>query len=240
MLRLISEKNKSSCQINSNSGENTTFINHYSYGILRKHIELLENFTSIHIDGILLCIVLNRIGIPVRRLSFDMTSLAPAVFERASRTNESIILVGGETGVARIAASNFCQKHPGLNIIAVYSGFFPPERPKEDVLNEIRSAAPDIVICGMGTPRQEEFLDELTKAGWRGTGYTCGGFLHQTAKRGNTYYPTWADKYNLRWLYRIYDEPKLFSRYTIDLIRFLYFFVHDYYRYKKYNQSTIR
>ena len=97
---------------------------------------------------------------------------------------------------------------------------------------DIKNLNPDIVICGMGTPLQEHFLADLQKLGWGGIGYTCGGFLHQTA-RDIQYYPEWIDKYNIRWIYRIYDEPKLFKRYFWEYPKFFVYFIYDFYQYRK-------
>ena len=74
---------------------------------------------------------------------------------------------------------------------------------------------PNIVIAGMGSPLQEHFLISLRKKGWGGLGFTCGAFIKQTAKNIN-YYPKVFDKFHFRWLYRLFDEPKLFGRYFFE------------------------
>jgi N-acetylglucosaminyldiphosphoundecaprenol N-acetyl-beta-D-mannosaminyltransferase len=65
----------------------------------------------------------------------------------------------------------------------------------------------------MGAMRQERFLISLWREGWRGLGFTCGGFLHQTARAELSYYPPLMDRLHLRWFCRIWSEPKLFWRY---------------------------
>lgn len=78
----------------------------------------------------------------------------------------------------------------------------------------------------MGTPAQDIFLKELNEIGWDGIAFTCGGFIHQVASGKLNYYPEIINKLNLRWLYRIYDEPKLFKRffcyYPLSMLLFLY------------------
>ena len=96
---------------------------------------------------------------------------------------------------------------------------------------------PDIIVCGMGAPLQEQLLVDLQNIGWIGTGYTCGGFLHQIASNIQ-YYPIWTDKYHLRWAYRIYDEPKLFKRYFWEYPKFLMVFIYDYINYRVSNKHT--
>jgi N-acetylglucosaminyldiphosphoundecaprenol N-acetyl-beta-D-mannosaminyltransferase len=65
----------------------------------------------------------------------------------------------------------------------------------------------------MGVVRQERFLLAARNAGFRGVGFTCGGFIHQTARDEIDYYPAWINRWNLRFLYRMYREPHTRMRY---------------------------
>ena len=82
---------------------------------------------------------------------------------------------------------------------------------------EVRRARPDIIICGMGAPRQEELLLKLKEVrAWKGLGFTCGGYLDQL-QQGLHYYPAAVDKLDLRWLYRLVKEPRrLLRRYILE------------------------
>ena len=204
-----------------------TFLNHYSYLIARKKPHLFSCFDHIGYDGVFLCHAVKIIGIHQKRTSFDMTSAAFTVLSNANESGKSIVIIGSKGDVSKLAAKKLKNKFPQLNITACYSGYFISEDHKDSVRTEIIELQPDIVICGMGTPFQEEFLVAIRQRGWTGTGYTCGGFLHQIAQKGINYYPNIINKYNLRWLYRIYDEPKLVRRYTYDAIRFICFFTKD-------------
>lgn len=209
-----------------------TFVNHYSYLKLRKNPDILNSFDSINIDGILLCQALKLIGINKTRSSFDMTSLAPLVFESAQKNADDIYFIGGENGIIEKAIHFFKSKYPALQVSGYRHGFFSSNEDRIKTINDIKILNPKIIIVGMGTPFQEKLLIDLVNTGWDGTGYTCGGFFHQTAKSGLTYYPDWINKYNLRWAYRVYDEPKLIRRYTLDFIVFLLFFTYDTFIYK--------
>ena len=116
-----------------------------------------------------------------------------------------------------------------LNVLRYRDGYF-SDKEREDELDLLIKDNPDIVIVGMGTPLQEFFLRDLRELGWQGTGFTCGGYLHQSSN-GIDYYPKLIDKLNLRWLYRIYDEPKLFKRYTVDYSKFIFLFAYDVFGY---------
>jgi len=207
-----------------------TFLNPYSYLLVRKEKEIFKYF-NIYIDGIALVKILHLIGCKdIKRQSFDMTSLAPIVFDNAIKENKSLYFIGTKPGVIDNAIKNLQEKFPALNIVGFRNGYIKDEE-REKVLQKIVDLNPDIVVCGMGTPLQERFLLDLQKKGWKGIGYTCGGFLHQTAKHIQ-YYPKWIDKYHLRWAYRIYDESKLLKRYFWDYLKFLFVFIYDYLIYR--------
>jgi len=204
----------------------TTFLNPYSYLIARKNKELFQNF-NIKIDGIALVKVLRLCGFKnLKRESFDMTSLAPVVFNDAVKNNKNIYFIGAKPKIIDKAIENIKKEFQELNIIGFRDGYIEDDERKV-LYKNIIELNPDIIICGMGTPLQEQLLFDLQENDWSGVGYTCGGFLHQTA--GDLqYYPKWIDKYNIRWIYRIYDEPKLFKRYFWEYPKFLGYFIYDF------------
>lgn len=204
-----------------------TFVNPYSYLIARKNIELVKKFDGIYIDGEYLAkLVRLFLKIQIKRISFDMTSVAPDVFSWAERNNKKIALVGTTQANIDKTKAFLLELFPNLNIIYSRNGFFSSKTEREFVLIELTRLAPDLIIAGMGAPLQERFLADIWETGWRGLGFTCGGFFHQSAN-GLKYYPEWANKLNLRWLYRIYDEPRLLKRYGIYYPLFVFKFISD-------------
>jgi exopolysaccharide biosynthesis WecB/TagA/CpsF family protein len=223
-------------------GESNIFLNPFSYLMLRKEKQLLHHFDSIMVDGQFLVSLVNLfLGKKLKRSSFDMTSLAPVTFLTAMERGKSVYLIGTDENSINCAVVRFKERYPLLHICGWRNGFFHSATERVESIVTICRLAPEIVVVGMGTPRQEKFLIDLKKSGWNGTGYTCGGFFHQTAKRID-YYPRWADKYHLRWVYRIIDEPKLLRRYSVDYSFFLVLFLLDLVRYKckPYNADGAR
>lgn len=197
------------------SGGLNTFINPFSYLILRKKDVTVRGMDAVLIDGQLLIVFFKLLGVSgLKRKSFDMTSLATEVFDWATENSKTIYLVGTAEELITQAADNICTRFPGLKVVGYHHGFLDAVEERYKVFAQINNLKADIVVAGMGTPRQEDFLSELKETGWEGTGFTCGGFFHQTAK-GIQYYPPLADRFHLRWAYRIYDEPKLFVRYFV-------------------------
>lgn len=204
-----------------------TFINPYSYLIARKQVKLFSRFEVIHFDGVVLKVAMGLIGIKRPRVSFDMTSLAPYVFAHAARVGQSIYFVGGDDGISRKASNLFKFKWPKLKVIGCDSGYVSGLKGYRDLIERVVSINPDIIIAGMGTPLQEQFLVDAVDLGWSGIGYTCGGFLHQTVARGVKYYPKWMNRLHLRWLFRCVDEPALIRRYLKYYPLFAIYFLKD-------------
>ncbi len=193
-----------------------TFVNPFSYSVLRKKTALIDSFDRVLVDGQLLVVFLKALGVAkLKRKSFDMTSLASEVFSYAVADNRSVFFVGTTPKSISAAADEILNRFPGLKLVGYHHGYLDDEEDASNVIDVINTKTPDIVVVGMGTPRQEHFLVKLGNSNWSGTGFTCGGFFHQSAT-GIDYYPRWADKLHLRWLYRIFDEPKLAKRYFLQ------------------------
>lgn len=197
-----------------------TFVNPAAVPLARRSASFrqsLRDFDLVFPDGVGMCLAIKWLhGLTARRVSFDTTSLAPAVFKQACSGDLSVVLVGGGPQVAETARAQLAENFPGIRITGCFDGF----GNLEAKASAVKELAPDIVICGMGSGRQESFLLELKAQGWRGWGFTCGGYLDQLGA-GMTYYPAWVDAANLRWAYRLVREPgRLWRRYLIEYSHF--------------------
>ncbi|MBH0019001.1 WecB/TagA/CpsF family glycosyltransferase [Pseudoalteromonas sp. SWXJ133] len=211
---------------------NVSFLNPYSYYIGRKNRDLYAQLDDIYIDGQLMVKVLGLCGMKgIKRVSFDATSLAPVVFENCSQHNKSVYVIGAKEEQIPLSVEALKKQYPLLNIVGYSSGYFKSDEHRQEIIEGIKKLNPSVVVVGMGAVHQERFLNALKVAGWKGAGYTCGGFLHQIIT-GVDYYPLWADKYNMRWVYRIYDEPKLFKRYFFEYPIALFYIFTDFLKFK--------
>lgn len=196
-----------------------SFVNLYSYLELRSRSDLDDIvFMS---DGFLMCIISKFFGKNVKRFSFDMTSLAPVIF---SKGGYKFAIVGSTNENIEIF-SDFLGKRFDVRPCFVSSGYF--EGDGNELCHKIVHSGADITVVGLGTPLQEEFILKLTEAGYKGIAFTCGGFITQTASAGGEYYPRLIDKYNLRFLYRMYKEPHTVRRYLFLYPKGVLFFVYD-------------
>ncbi|MGE5538664.1 MAG: WecB/TagA/CpsF family glycosyltransferase [Gemmatimonas sp.] len=184
-----------------------TFANPLAVGLFNadpSYRSDLRRMGAVFCDGIALAWAVRRLaGYPMARVSFDSTGMAPSVFALAERHGRRVALIGGRRGVAQAASRQLRDRFPRLDIVATIDGYGKLDRH----LRTILAVDPDLLVCGMGAPRQEEFLATLANAGWCGTGFTCGGYLDHLVG-GFDFYPETIDRLNLRWLYRMSREPK--------------------------------
>ena len=113
-----------------------------------------------------------------------------------------------------------------MKIAGYRNGYFIDKNDRKKAIADIIGLDSDFTIIGMGSPLQEQFALDLKKSGYNGVVFTCGGFLHQTA-RGIKYYPEWVNKYNLRAFYRLFHEKGLWGRLNNVLIEFPILFTFD-------------
>jgi len=111
-----------------------------------------------------------------------------------------------------------CAKKYGIRVAGVYpSPMWPiPEAEKQKIVQAIEAVSPDIVWCGLGTLRQEAWMDEfrhrLTAPVLIGVG-AAFDFHAGKLKRA----PVWMRETGLEWSYRLVHEPKrLWRRYLVN------------------------
>ncbi len=194
-----------------------TFINPHSYRCLIDTDIQSNVFDNIYIDGFLLCSVyrffMNK---KVERVSFDYSSIADIVFMKCVEEQRRVAIIGSDSESNTRFHQMIKEKYDSINIVLSKDGYF-DHTEEIELIDMLLNTDIDFVLCGMGSPRQEQFLTNLKASGWKGAAFTCGGFIHQTASLKDShcgnYYPYYIDKLNLRFLYRIYKEPKLIKRY---------------------------
>ena len=130
---------------------------------------------------------------------------------------------GATDNVLNQLKNNLLGRFPKLKIAGMYSPPFRPltEAEKDGVTERINAAAPDIVWCGLGTPKQDywvaEFRPRLNCAAILAVGAAFNFHAGQVKQA-----PRWMMRSGLEWLFRLMTEPKrLWRRYVIGNPRFL-------------------
>lgn len=152
------------------------------------------------------------------------SDLFPRVCQLAANKNYTMYLLGAAEGVADTAAKNLMKKYPELNIVGTYSPPFGFEKSKQEmnkIKTQIQDVHPDILIVGLGCPKQEKFMYYHCKELGVPISFGLGASIDFEAgniKRA----PKWMSNHGLEWLYRFSKEPKrLFKRYFVDDLKII-------------------
>lgn len=131
--------------------------------------------------------------------------LVNQIFRLATAKQYRIFLLGAAPGVAELAASKTEAAFKGIIICGVRDGYFTSEDDAATIAT-IKAAKPDILLVGLGVPRQEKWLwrhrDLLNVPVCMGVGGVID-VLAGTVKRA----PLWMQKSGLEWTYRLIKQP---------------------------------
>jgi len=121
-----------------------------------------------------------------------------------------LFLLGGRAHVAEEAGKRLAASRSGIRLVGTSHGYFPPSA-EEKIIKKINESRAQVLLAGMGVPRQELWLAD----NWHKLEVTVamgvGGALDVWAgKTKRTPYP--FRKYGLEWLYRAVKEPARFGR----------------------------
>lgn len=140
------------------------------------------------------------------------------LFKTFSGKNISFYILGGKPGVAEMAAVNIMSEYGKVHIKGYDHGYFPQEE-EDAVIDRINKAKPDILLVGLGAPRQEKWIHENMYRLSCKAAIGVGGSIDIFAGTA-TLAPEIMRKAGLEWLFRLVREPRRYKR-MIDLPRFI-------------------
>jgi N-acetylglucosaminyldiphosphoundecaprenol N-acetyl-beta-D-mannosaminyltransferase len=133
-----------------------------------------------------------------------------SLLDLGSQKGWRIYLLGGEPGVAQKAGQTISEKFPGMEVVGAHHGFFGPEE-EEHIIGGINDSMPDILLVGMGVPKQEKWISRNLSFLNVSVAIGVGGTLDILAGK-STRAPLWVQKVGLEWLYRILRQPQRLPR----------------------------
>jgi N-acetylglucosaminyldiphosphoundecaprenol N-acetyl-beta-D-mannosaminyltransferase len=131
-------------------------------------------------------------------------------------SGQSIYLLGSEPPIAREAAARLARWYPRLDVVGAHHGFFELGSPhNQRVIEDIVEHQPRIVLVGMGTPKQELWVDRYADQLGGAVVWTVGALFDYVS--GHTpRAPRWLEDNGLEWIFRLGIEPqRMWRRYLI-------------------------
>jgi len=149
------------------------------------------------------------------------------LIEHSKTRNYSFYLFGGHPDVLASMEANFKRDFPHMNIVGSYSPPFRAITKEEDetFVEEMNRLKPDIIFVGLGTPKQDYWIDEHLESIRGSVMITCGATFDFFGGRVGMA-PKWIQKSGFEWLFRLFgkDFKRLWKRYTVNNGIFLYNF----------------
>jgi N-acetylglucosaminyldiphosphoundecaprenol N-acetyl-beta-D-mannosaminyltransferase len=139
------------------------------------------------------------------------TDLAPLLFDAfAAAGAERVFLIGGPSGLAEAAGLRLARDH-GVKVVGCMPGY---DVDRAAFLTALEATRPDIVLVGLGSPREMFFLSELRTYLPPGLYLTCGGWFGFLAGE-EIRAPALLRSLGLEWLWRLLQDPtRLAGRYA--------------------------
>jgi N-acetylglucosaminyldiphosphoundecaprenol N-acetyl-beta-D-mannosaminyltransferase len=137
-------------------------------------------------------------------------------------TGLSLYLLGSDPPIARTAAARLQRWYPRLQIAGCHHGYCELESPQnERVIEDINAHRPSIVLVGMGTPKQELWVDRYGDRLDVDVLWTVGALLDYLAGRVPRA-PRWLSDNGFEWVFRLAIEPhRMWRRYLLGNPLFL-------------------
>lgn len=168
--------------------------------------EIINNAELVIPDGIGVQIGLKILGYNVRRIAG--IEFSRSMVEECAKSEQSVALVGAKPEIVQKAKENLEHEIQGLYVTYAHDGYF---RDDDEILNELKIRQPRLVLCALGSPKQEEFIlkakELLPDALFVGVGGSFDVWSGVVERAPEIY-----QKLGLEWLYRTVKEPKRFKR----------------------------
>lgn len=147
------------------------------------------------------------------------SDLVPGLFRalHESGNGGTVYLLGAAPGVAEIAAKKIEQRWSRVKVVGTHSppyGFEKNAAQSEEAVDRINRCSPDVLVVGLGAPKQELWLKLHQSQLSVGVAIAAGGtidFLAGRQKRA----PRWVQKLRMEWSHRLLTNPgRLTGRYA--------------------------
>lgn len=199
------------------------YLNTHSVGIAfnnREYLEALRSSDLIYPDGWGPIFLAKLFGHSSNK-RVNAADFVDKVLTILNRQRSKLFLLGCEEKTVARTVKVIKQKYRKIIISGFHHGFFTRVEEKK-IISQIKSVRPDIVLIGMGVPKQELWVYNNWKLLPKSIYWTVGGLFYYISGLKSRA-PLWMRKIGLEWLYRLLQEPRrLWRRYTIGNLHIFY------------------
>lgn len=171
-------------------------------------LQIIKQATCIFADGTGLILASRFLSEePIKKITgSDMT------IKLLEQNKYSYYLIGAEEHIINQSVINIKKKYPGNEIVGYHNGFF-NDSEKLKIIEDMKIKKPQIIFIGMGSPRQDYFIEELSKSLSTGLAIGVGG-MFEILSGNKARAPRILQKLGLEWIYRGILDPARITRWT--------------------------
>jgi len=149
-------------------------------------------------------------GGPLRERVTGVELVSALAARSAAVRDVRLYLLGGGGDTAARAAEALRRVHPGVHIAGARDGYFRDDE-SDAVAGAVRASGANVLLAGLGSPKQELWLAQHLAATGCGVGIGVGGSFDVYA--GNVARaPAVFRRTGLEWAYRLLKEPRRWRR----------------------------
>ena len=180
--------------------------------------DLIKNADVVVPDGIGVVMALRLVGIKTNRI--PGIELSHNLLKIAEERNLKAAMIGADEDTIQTAKNELLKEFPNLNIAYLRNGYF-NNCEEEEILKELENIQPDILLAGLGFPKQEQFIANFKKLSKCSIMIGVGGSFDVWSKKVKRA-PMIFQKLNLEWFYRLLCQPSRFNRVFPTIPLFLF------------------
>lgn len=203
------------CSVISNHNLHSIYMFHRDAAVR----EFYGRSTWTHVDGMSLVFFGKLLGLKINRAQ-RLTHLdwIRPLLAHAQQKSWRVFYLGSRPGVAEKGAAILKTEFPGLSLETAH-GYFDAQRESAEnraVVETINRFAPDLLLVGMGMPRQERWIYENRGALDASAIFNVGGLMDYVAGETPTP-PRWIGRVGIEWFFRLSSDPvRLWRRYLVE------------------------
>jgi N-acetylglucosaminyldiphosphoundecaprenol N-acetyl-beta-D-mannosaminyltransferase len=172
-----------------------------------------ERCDDCYVDGTPVRLLLKGFGVPNNTAQrFSLMDHFMELLQYAQQQGWSVFYLGSRESVVDEGRALIARRFPQLRI-QLQHGYSPDST---ELIRAINAWRPDVLLVGMGMPRQEqwllEHLDQLDVAFATQAGATLDYYTGAQARP-----PLWVSRMGFAWAYRLAHDPaRLWRRYLVE------------------------
>lgn len=186
------------------------FVNAHAMNLVAGNSDYYDALSAADVllrDGSGMALLFRRLG-RVPGMNMNGTDLIPKLL--AAFKGRRVAFWGTEEPFLGNAVRH-CEAVFAVNVVSAHHGFAEVDA----YINLARQSQPELVVLGMGMPKQEAVAARLAASGVPCL-IVCGGAILDFLGGKVTRAPRWVRRIGCEWVFRLLSEPKrLFRRYVL-------------------------